>query len=129
MISRHHLVEIKCVKELPLSTLSLPHHGLLPRIAVSVRRNHGSPTVSTRVLQHNPPKADKRTIASICPLRADRVITRCSRLAPVSPGVLKSLVSCQLARTAQIGSSRHGPPSGGGEEIPCRQIFDNPNPL
>src|SRR5215813_6856622 len=53
MISRHHLVEIKCVKELPLSTLSLPHHGLLPRIAVSVRRNHGSPTVSTRVLQHN----------------------------------------------------------------------------
>src|SRR5262249_3928910 len=60
MISRHHLVEIKCVKELPLSTLSLPHHGLLPRIAVSVRRNHGSPTVSTRVLQHNREKADKQ---------------------------------------------------------------------
>src|SRR5262249_24240876 len=58
MISRHHLVEIKCVKELPLSTLSLPHHGLLPRIAVSVRRNHGSPTVSTRVLQNNRSGAD-----------------------------------------------------------------------
>src|SRR5262245_46872697 len=32
MISRHHLVEIKRVKELPLSTLSPPHHGPLPRI-------------------------------------------------------------------------------------------------
>src|SRR5262249_23860446 len=32
MISRHYLVEIKRVKELPLSTLSLPHHGPLPRI-------------------------------------------------------------------------------------------------
>jgi hypothetical protein len=30
----HDLVEIKRVKELPLSTLSLPHHGLLPRITV-----------------------------------------------------------------------------------------------
>src|SRR5262249_45265100 len=66
MISRHHLVEIKCVKELPLSTLSLPHHGLLPRIAVSVRRNHGSPTVSTRVLQHNQSKADTLTFAMRC---------------------------------------------------------------
>src|SRR5262249_15976520 len=70
MISRHHLVEIKCVKELPLSTLSLPHHGLLPRIAVSVRRNHGSPTVSTRVLQHNLPIADLRTAAKSAAIRS-----------------------------------------------------------
>src|SRR5262249_49213036 len=83
MISRHHLVEIKCVKELPLSTLSLPHHGLLPRIAVSVRRNHGSPTVSTRVLQHNPPKADMRTLASVCPLRANSDLTRRSKKHPL----------------------------------------------
>jgi hypothetical protein len=34
MISRHHLVEIKRVKELPLSTRSLPHHEPLPRITV-----------------------------------------------------------------------------------------------
>src|ERR1700756_5678738 len=32
MIRRHYLVEIKCVKELPLSTLLPPHHGPLPRI-------------------------------------------------------------------------------------------------
>src|SRR5262245_5558220 len=32
MIRRHYLVEIKRVKELPLSTLSPPHHGPLPRI-------------------------------------------------------------------------------------------------
>jgi hypothetical protein len=58
MIKRHHLVEIKRVKELPLSALSLPHHGPLPRITVSIRRNHGSPIVSTSVLQHNRGKAD-----------------------------------------------------------------------
>jgi hypothetical protein len=28
------------------------------------------------------PKADMRTLASICPLRANRVLTRCSKLAP-----------------------------------------------
>src|SRR5215471_263272 len=32
MIRRHYLVEIKHVKELPLSTLSPPHHAPLPRI-------------------------------------------------------------------------------------------------
>jgi hypothetical protein len=32
MIRRHYFVEIKRVKELPLSTLSPPHHGPLPRI-------------------------------------------------------------------------------------------------
>src|ERR1700756_2131060 len=32
MIRRHYLVEIKRVKELPLSTLLPPHHGPLPRI-------------------------------------------------------------------------------------------------
>src|SRR5258708_39914149 len=52
MIRRHHLVEIKRVKELGLSTLSPPHQGLLPRITISVRRNHGSSGVSTRVVQH-----------------------------------------------------------------------------
>src|SRR5262249_61522705 len=57
MISRHYLVEIKHVKEFALSTLSPPHHGSLPRITVSIRRNHGSPIVSTRVLQHNPPES------------------------------------------------------------------------
>jgi hypothetical protein len=36
MIRRHHPVEIKPVKELALSNLSLPHHGLLPRIAVII---------------------------------------------------------------------------------------------
>src|SRR5258707_10492254 len=64
MIRRHHLVEIKRVKELALSTLSPPHHGLLPRITVSVRRNHGSSGVSTRVLQHNPPQSGHRALAS-----------------------------------------------------------------
>src|SRR5262245_27322555 len=34
MISSHRLVEIKRVKELPLSSRSLPHHGTLPRITV-----------------------------------------------------------------------------------------------
>src|ERR1700746_4086504 len=32
MIRRHYLVEIKCVKELPLSTLLPPHHAPLPGI-------------------------------------------------------------------------------------------------
>src|SRR5215471_1028421 len=32
MIRRHYIVEIKRVKELPLSALSPPHHGPLPRI-------------------------------------------------------------------------------------------------
>src|SRR5262249_38831616 len=85
-ISRHHLVEIKCVKELPLSTLSLPHHGLLPRIAVSVRRNHGSPTVSTRVLQHNQGKADMaRPPPPYRPVANDPIYgpaVRCKKISP-----------------------------------------------
>jgi hypothetical protein len=36
MIRRHHLVEIKRVKELPLSTLSPTHHGPLPRITALI---------------------------------------------------------------------------------------------
>src|SRR5215475_2674507 len=35
MIWRHHLVEIKRIKELTLSTLASPHHGPLPRITTS----------------------------------------------------------------------------------------------
>src|SRR5215471_7614379 len=47
MIRRHHLVEIKRVKELSLSPFFPSHHGLLPRIIV-IRRNHGTLFVSTR---------------------------------------------------------------------------------
>src|SRR5262249_18123018 len=58
MIRRHYLVEIKRVKELLLSTLSPPHHGPTPANHLSIRRNHGSPVASTRVLQHIRGKAD-----------------------------------------------------------------------
>jgi hypothetical protein len=36
VIRRYYPVEIKRVKELALSNLSLPHHGMLPRIAVII---------------------------------------------------------------------------------------------
>src|ERR1700720_718824 len=60
MIWWHHLVEIKRIKKLALSPLLPPHHRPLPRIATSIRRNHGSSIVSMRVLQllqHNPRKS------------------------------------------------------------------------
>jgi len=36
MIWRHHLVEIKRIKELTLFTLTPPHHRPLPRIIASI---------------------------------------------------------------------------------------------
>src|ERR1700720_4498784 len=70
MIWWHHLVEIKRIKELALSTLLPPHHRPLPRIATSIRRNHGSSIVSMRVLQllqHNRPESGHYSAPSRCP--------------------------------------------------------------
>src|SRR5436190_11841268 len=56
MIGRNHRVEIKGIKELTLSVFPLPHHAPLPpMIDSSIKRNHGSASVSMGVLQHNPP--------------------------------------------------------------------------
>src|ERR1700720_3010441 len=69
MIWWHHLVEIKRIKELALSTLLPPHHRPLPRIATSIRRNHGSSIVSMRVLQllqHNRGKSGHRGFRTSC---------------------------------------------------------------
>src|SRR5436190_5862415 len=54
MIGRNHRVEIKGIKELTLSVFPLPHHAPLPpMIDSSIKRNHGSASVSMGVLQHN----------------------------------------------------------------------------
>jgi hypothetical protein len=53
MVRRHHLIEIKGIKELTLSISSTPHHSSLPPTNHSIERNHGSQIVSTRVLQQN----------------------------------------------------------------------------
>src|SRR5262245_45673894 len=53
MVRRHHLIEIKGIKELTLSISSTPHHATLPPINHSIERNHGSQIVSMRVLQQN----------------------------------------------------------------------------
>src|ERR1700720_3523581 len=69
MIWWHHLVEIKRIKELALSTLLPPHHRPLPRIATSIRRNHGSSIVSMRVLQvlqHNRGNSGHHDVAGSC---------------------------------------------------------------
>ena len=58
-IRRYNLVEIKPVEELTLSALSPPHHRPLPANRSADPRNHGPTAVSTRVLQHYPPKATK----------------------------------------------------------------------
>src|SRR6202040_58985 len=74
MIWWHHLVEIKRIKELALSTLLPPHHRPLPRIATSIRRNHGSSIVSMRVLQllqHNPPESRHPSPPPLCQLWAN----------------------------------------------------------
>src|SRR5262249_55033741 len=52
-VRRHHLIEIKGIKELTLSISSTPHHATLPPINHSIERNHGSQIVSMRVLQQN----------------------------------------------------------------------------
>src|SRR5512139_3209646 len=70
MIRRHHLVEIKRIKELSFSALPPTHHARLPLKSVSNRRNHGSRVVSTRDLQHNPPESRHSQARSICPLCA-----------------------------------------------------------
>ena len=57
MIRRHHLVEIKRIKELALTALPPPHHAPLPQMPVSTQRNHRSRVASTGVLQHNPPES------------------------------------------------------------------------
>jgi hypothetical protein len=53
MIRRHHLVELKRIKELALSTFPPTHHESLPSISVSIQRNHRSRFASIGVLQHN----------------------------------------------------------------------------
>jgi hypothetical protein len=54
MVRRHHLIEIKGIKELTLSISSTPHHASLPPINHSIERNHGSQIASMGVLQQNP---------------------------------------------------------------------------
>src|SRR5262249_59213019 len=63
--------------ELALPPLSPPHHGPLPRITISIRRNHSSPIVSTRVLQHNLSKEDMPSLPppALCECR-HRVLAR-----------------------------------------------------
>ena len=46
MVRRHHLIEIKGIKELTLAFSSTPHHASLPPINHSIERNHGSQIVS-----------------------------------------------------------------------------------
>src|SRR5512139_3729358 len=71
MIRRHHLVEIKRIKELSFSALPPTHHARLPLKSVSNRRNHGSRAVSTRVLQHNPPESRHCRRTNQCLIRAE----------------------------------------------------------
>src|SRR5262249_39018221 len=59
MIRRHYLVEIKRVKELPLSTLSPPHHGSLPRITSQSDGITVRPWSQREFCNTFPPKADK----------------------------------------------------------------------
>src|SRR5262249_48305768 len=52
VISRNHLVEIKCVEKPALSIPLAPHHALPPSMAEPFERNHDSHPVSIGVLQH-----------------------------------------------------------------------------
>src|ERR1700747_3599335 len=58
MIRRHYLVEIKRVKELPLSTLLPPHHGPLPRITSQSDGITVRPWSQREFCNTFPPKAD-----------------------------------------------------------------------
>src|SRR5262249_858773 len=97
MISRHHLVEIKRVKELPLSTLSPPHHGPLPRITsqsdgIRVRTRSQQEFCNTF-----PPKADLPNLRT-APAARLLVASHISRLA--SRDAAKSLLSTLVSESS-----------------------------
>src|SRR6516162_9047037 len=104
MIRRHYLVEIKRVKELLLSTLSPPHHGPTPANHLSIRRNHGSPVASTRVLQHIPPQSGQTSSISARPLCAKSGQTQCSK---ISTGLGSHVATCLAFGAARQAHCKH----------------------
>src|SRR5262249_20150488 len=121
MVRRHHLVEIKRVKQLPLSTLSPPHHGPLPRITsqsdgITVRPRSqrefcntfggkadiDQPTLAYRFCEYTPypSPADLRSAAAECArsstlMRASAAAKACS--ACPSAGITTLLSSVEPA--------------------------------
>src|SRR5215831_19005153 len=106
MIRRHYLVEIKRVKELLLSTLSPPHHGSTPANHLSIRRNHGSPVASTRVLQHIPPQSGQSADMLACPLCANTGHYRINRSAHFADGEAVTLKRCHCKRTMDCSTAQ-----------------------
>src|SRR6201993_2452141 len=73
MIRRHYLVEIKRVKELPLSTLLPPHHGPLPRITSQSDGITVRPWSQREFCNTFTPTSRHRPTRRACPLSADFV--------------------------------------------------------
>jgi hypothetical protein len=57
MIGWDHLVEIKRIEKLDLTTIPPTHHAPLPLTLVSSQRNHGS-----RVVQHIPAESRREVV-------------------------------------------------------------------
>src|SRR5664279_8492 len=65
MIRRHHLIQIKGIKELALSVFPSTHHVPSPMMPASTERNHCSSINSIGVLQHNRSNSGHQSVCVI----------------------------------------------------------------
>src|ERR1700757_3682140 len=136
MIRRHYLVEIKCVKELPLSPLLPPHHGPLPRITSQSDGITVRPWSQREFCNTFPLKADIKRggrhvrLVPISLQKSPRREARCA-LAPNTSLNLEGdyaddrqreqrdlTLTSHMRRTAEVAVRRAWPTCAGSERLP-----------